>query len=119
MRGQEPRRTHKVRMLRTRPTQADMIGRHPREQGEGMSKNTHDRPTVSVGRDEIAELSRAWADYTSTTGNGEGPVDPILTLRKTGAILRSVNKVLASVDYEANKDEPAQAPLGDSSCLGS
>lgn len=119
MRDQEPRRTHKVRMLHTRPTQADMIGRHRRRQGEGMSENTHDRPTVSVGWDEIAELSRAWADYTSTTGNGAGPVDPILSLRKTGAILRSVNRVLASVDYEANKDEPTQAPLGDPSCPGS
>ncbi|MDQ0031071.1 hypothetical protein [Arthrobacter bambusae] len=84
-----------------------------------MSENTQDRPTVSVGWDEIAELSRAWADYTSTKGNGAGPVDPILSLRKTGAILRSVNRVLASVDYEAGKGEPTQAPLGDPSCPGS
>ncbi|MGO4653098.1 hypothetical protein AB4068_15550 [Arthrobacter sp. 2RAF22] len=84
-----------------------------------MSENTHDRPTVSVGRDEIAELSRAWTEYISATGNGAGPFDPILALRKTGDILRSVDRVLASVDFEASQDEPPRASSGSAGRPGS
>lgn len=81
-----------------------------------MSEGTHDRSTLSVGWEEIAELSRAWDEYISTTGTGAGPVDPILSLRKTGAILRSVDRVLASVDFEASQDEPPRASVGGTSC---
>ncbi|MDP9904672.1 hypothetical protein [Arthrobacter bambusae] len=74
-----------------------------------MSEKSPDRPTVSVGWDEIAELSRAWAEYTATAGNGSAPVDPILSLRKTGAVLRSVEKVLVSIESEARRKEASRA----------
>jgi hypothetical protein len=77
-----------------------------------MAERTLDRSTVSVGLEEIAELSRAWAEYKATAGNGSGPVDPILALRKTGAILRSVEKVLASVASEANRDQQHPTSVG-------
>ena len=80
-----------------------------------MSEDTTDRPMVLVGRDEIAELSRVWAEYTSTTGTAPGPVDPILSLRKTGAVLRSVDRVLASVLTD-DQNGPRPAPVDTPPC---
>lgn len=84
-----------------------------------MAESTPDRSTVSVGWDEFAELSRVWAEYNATTGGGSGPVDPILSLRKTGAVLRSVDKVLASVVYETSEHEPRPEGCDNPSCPGS
>lgn len=79
--------------------------------GSRMSQDTPDRPMVLVGRDEITELFRAWAEYTSITGAGPGAVDPILSLRKTGAILRSVDRVLATVVFAEEQAESSEAPI--------
>lgn len=74
-----------------------------------MSDDWSEQPMVLVGRDEIAELSRAWIEFTSTSGASAGEVDPVLSLRKTGAVLRSVDRVLASVVFDDEQNGAGDA----------
>lgn len=72
-----------------------------------MSEGPDGRLTVSVGRREFEKLNREWADYVAATSAGPSPVDPVLTLRRTGGVLRSLDRLLASIDREDSK-----APFG-------
>ncbi|QCP00127.1 hypothetical protein FCN77_23465 [Arthrobacter sp. 24S4-2] len=65
-----------------------------------MSEGPDGRLTVSVGRREFELLNREWADYVAATGAGASPVDPVLTLRRTGGVLRSLDRLLASIERE-------------------
>lgn len=67
------------------------------------------RLTVSVGRREFEILNREWADYVAATSAGSSPVDPVLTLRRTGGVLRSLDRLLASIDRQ---DSKAPSPAG-------
>jgi hypothetical protein len=75
----------------------------------GMSEGPDGRLTVSVGRREFEKLNRDWADYVAATSAGSSPVDPVLTLRRTGGVLRSLDRLLASIDRE---DSKAPSPAG-------
>ncbi|KRE67548.1 hypothetical protein ASG92_14715 [Arthrobacter sp. Soil736] len=75
----------------------------------GMSEGPDGRLTVSVGRREFEKLNREWADYVAATSAGSSPVDPVLTLRRTGGVLRSLDRLLASIDRE---DSKAPSPAG-------
>ncbi|MDQ0077848.1 hypothetical protein [Arthrobacter oryzae] len=68
-----------------------------------MSEGPDGRLTVSVGRREFENLNREWADYLAATSAGSSPVDPVLTLRCTGGVLRSLDRLLASIDREDSK----------------
>lgn len=74
-----------------------------------MPEGPDRRLTVSVGLKEFEELNREWADYVAATSAGSSPVDPILTLRRTGGVLRSLDRLLASIDRE---DSKAPSPAG-------
>jgi hypothetical protein len=74
-----------------------------------MSEGPDGRLTVSVGRREFEKLNRDWADYVAATSAGSSPVDPVLTLRRTGGVLRSLDRLLASIDRE---DSNAPSPTG-------
>lgn len=63
--------------------------------------------TVSVGRREFEELNREWADYVAATSAGSGPVDPVLALRRTGRVLRTLDRLLASMDREEADTAPS------------
>lgn len=76
----------------------------------GMPEEHDPRMTVSVGQREFEELNREWADYVAATGGGRGPVDPVLTLRRTGRILRSLDRLLASMDREDGTADHPSAP---------
>jgi hypothetical protein len=69
----------------------------------GMSEGPDGRLTVSVGRREFEKLNRDWADYVAATSAGSSPVDPVLTLRRTGGVLRSLDRLLASIGCEDSK----------------
>lgn len=69
--------------------------------------------TVSVGRREFEKLNREWADYVAATSAGSSPVDPVLTLRRTGGVLRSLDRLLASIDRE---DSNIPSPAGADRC---
>jgi hypothetical protein len=75
----------------------------------GMPEGPDARMTVSVGRREFEELNREWADYVAAASAGPGPVDPVLTLRRTGRVLQSLDRLLASMDCEDGK---APSPVG-------
>jgi len=74
-----------------------------------MPEGPEGRLTVSVGRREFEKLNREWADYVAATSAGSSPVDPVLTLRRTGEVLRSLDQLLASIDRE---DSKAPSPAG-------
>ena len=76
----------------------------------GMPEGPDPRMTVSVGQREFEELNREWADYVAATSGGPGPVDPVLTLRRTGRILRSLDRLLASMDREDGMTQQPSAP---------
>ena len=76
----------------------------------GMPEDHDPRMTVSVGQREFEELNREWADYVAAAGGGPGPVDPVLTLRRTGRILRSLDRLLASMDREDGTTDHPSAP---------
>lgn len=85
---------------------------HTQQRGViGMSEGPDGRLTVSVGRREFEKLNREWADYVAATSAGSSPVDPVLTLRRTGGVLRSLDRLLASVGREENK-APSPSPAG-------
>lgn len=69
----------------------------------GMPEGPDARMTVSVGQREFEDLNREWADYVATTSAGSDPVDPVLALRRTGRVLRSLDRLLASMDCEDGK----------------
>ena len=62
-----------------------------------------------MGRREFEKLNREWADYVAATRAGSSPIDPILALRRTGGVLRSLDRLLASIDHE---DSRASSPAG-------
>lgn len=72
-----------------------------------MSERPDGRLTLSVGRREFEQLNREWADYVAAATAGSSPVDPVLTLRRTGGVLRSLDLLLASIGRE-----DSQAPAG-------
>jgi hypothetical protein len=77
-----------------------------------MSEGPDARLTVSVGRREFEKLNREWADYVAATSAGLSPVDPVLTLRRSGGVLRSLDRLLASIEREESKGRsPAGAEL--------
>jgi hypothetical protein len=57
------------------------------------------RLTVSVGRREFENLTGAWAAYLEVTQTPK-PVDPILAMRRTGTVLRSLEQLAATVVSE-------------------
>ncbi|WP_146072338.1 hypothetical protein [Arthrobacter sp. Y81] len=66
-----------------------------------MSEGPDGRLTLSVGQQEFEQLNREWADYVAGASAGSSPVDPVLTLRRTGGVLRSLDRLLASIGREA------------------
>ena len=72
-----------------------------------MSEGPDGRLTLSVGRREFEQLNREWADYVAAATAGSSRVDPVLTLRRTGGVLRSLDLLLASIGRE-----DSQAPSG-------
>jgi hypothetical protein len=74
-----------------------------------MPEGPDGRLTVSVGRREFEKLNREWAEYVAATSAGSSPIDPLLTLRRTGGVLRSLDRLLASIDRE---DSNAPSPTG-------
>lgn len=75
----------------------------------GMPEGPDQRLTVSVGRREFEELNREWADYVAATSERSSQVDPILSLRRTGEVLRSLDRLLASIDRGEGKAPSAAA----------
>jgi hypothetical protein len=59
--------------------------------------------TVRVGRREFEDLREAWAAYREVTDLGNGALDPVLAMRRSGDVLRSVDRFLATVDSEPEK----------------
>lgn len=57
------------------------------------------RLTVSVGRREFENLTGAWTAYLEVTQTSK-PVDPILAMRRTGTVLRSLEQLAATVVSE-------------------
>lgn len=59
--------------------------------------------TVGVGRREFEDLREAWAAYREVTDAAKGALDPVLAMRRSGDVLRSVDRFLATVDSEPEK----------------
>lgn len=59
--------------------------------------------TIRVGRWEFEELAGAWAAYREVTDRAKGTVDPVLAMQRTGDVLRSVDRFLASGVPEPEK----------------
>lgn len=76
-----------------------------------MPEGQSERGTVAIGRAEIEDLHQAWMEYLSAADPRAGVVDPVLALKRTGAVLRSVERVLAAVDdpHERNTSGATQA----------
>jgi hypothetical protein len=49
-----------------------------------------------VGQQEFENLTGAWAAYLEVTQTLK-PVDPVLALQRTGAVLRSLERLAATV----------------------
>ena len=64
-----------------------------------MSAEAGERLTISVGRREFDELTGAWAAYREVT-QGIEAVDPVLAMQKTGSVLRSLDRLVASLTPE-------------------
>ena len=61
------------------------------------------RLTLRVGRREFEDLTGAWAAYREVTERANGVLDPVLAMRRTGDVLRSVDHFLATVDSASEK----------------
>ena len=57
------------------------------------------RLTLSVGRREFENLTGAWAAYLEVTQTPK-PVDPVLAMRRTGSVLRSLEQLAGTVVSE-------------------
>ena len=57
------------------------------------------RLTLSVGRREFECLTGAWAAYLEVTQT-PNPVDPVLAMRRTGSVLRSLEQLAGTVASE-------------------
>jgi hypothetical protein len=57
------------------------------------------RLTLSVGRREFENLTGAWAAYLEVTHTPK-PVDPVLAMRRTGSVLRSLEQLAGTVVSE-------------------
>lgn len=55
------------------------------------------RLTVSVGRPEFEDLAAAWAAYLQATGTTDA-VDPVLAMQRAGAVLRSLERLSATLE---------------------
>jgi hypothetical protein len=68
------------------------------------------RLTVSVGRREFEDLAGAWAAYLEVTQTPKA-VDPVLAMRRTGSVLRSLEMLAATVvsGQELPGDDDADA----------
>ena len=52
--------------------------------------------TATVGARQLRQLRNDWSEYRSLTDPGNGPLDPVEALHRTGAILHAVSDVLTS-----------------------
>lgn len=64
-----------------------------------MPGESEGRLTVSVGRREFENLTGAWAAYLEATQTPK-PVDPVLAMRRTGSVLRSLEQLAGTVVSE-------------------
>lgn len=64
-----------------------------------MPEASGGRLTVSVGRREFENLTGAWAAYLEVTQTPK-PVDPVLAMRRTGTVLRSLEQLAVTVVSE-------------------
>jgi hypothetical protein len=76
----------------------------------GVPEGLDQRLTVSVGRREFEELNRDWAGYVAATRASSSQVDPVVSLRRTGEVLRSLDRLLASID-RAEAKPPSSAAV--------
>ena len=54
-----------------------------------------------VGRRKYEDLTGAWAAYREATRLAAGAVDPVVAMRRTGDVLRSVDRFLADLEVES------------------
>ncbi|WP_461164034.1 hypothetical protein [Arthrobacter sp. R4-81] len=66
-----------------------------------MPEESGRRLTVSVGRREFENLQGAWAAYLDVTQTAR-PVDPVLAMRQTGSLLRSLERLAGTVISDQN-----------------
>ena len=64
-----------------------------------MPAESGGRLTLSVGRREFENLTGAWAAYLEVTQTPK-PVDPVLAMRRTGSVLRSLEQLAGTVVSE-------------------
>lgn len=70
------------------------------------------RLTVSVGQHEFQDLTAAWASYVEATRATGSPVDPILAMQRTGSVLRSLDRVMATLTSTSDAAQTSDAASG-------
>lgn len=53
-------------------------------------------PTATVGTRQLGQLKNRWSEYRSVSDPRNGPIDPVLALQRTGALLHAVGDVITS-----------------------
>lgn len=77
-----------------------------------MPGKTGERLTISVGKREFENLSKAWAAYTEATESRTAPIDPVIAMQRTGTVLRSLKAVITTLGVASANPEKS-CPSGE------
>lgn len=68
-----------------------------------MLEDSSGRLALSVGRREFEDLASTWEAYLEVAQPEIGSVDPVHAMRRAGCVLRSLERVLATLSPEPEK----------------
>lgn len=63
---------------------------------EKMNVQAGTAATAMVGARQLGQLKHCWSEYRSVSDPRNGPLDPVLALQRTGALLHAVGDVITS-----------------------